>query len=543
MRGGKRVLFLLVLTGVMLLCTRGVLAYENVSNCTTLSSDDETYIVNDSITSSGNCITINASNVILDCNGFQINFTNSTSPGIAITGYNQNNVTIKNCILWQENASVGSSSGIDLQNMSNLTIYNNTINISSEDSASSCYGIYLRSGTNYTNVSHNNVYIMNGSNYGIYIKSTSYYHNITNNYIELDGNSTVGLITFNGLILDSEIINNTINSNVDGTPGKSHLSILLYLGNLNNSLIKGNNITSNGSTGEDIINVFVYYNSGNNTIRDNRIKAFGVSYSLLYINSSLNYIYNNIFNASATGIPVGAWSNFPNYWSTTKTLATNIIGGSYIGGNYWATTSGAGLSESSTCTNTNSDFICDSSYTLAPNNIDYLPLTLRNTTTTTTEETTTDTTSSGGSSSASPPTSSLESGYTTNFRKSFKMNIGDNTLEVKNLQGNTATIEIANQEYSINENEDIKIDTDNDGYYDVQISAGNVNDIYATLTVQTIYEEIPASEQESQTEEVSNYIGSPSDKFKNSKAFWITIIIAGLILVGFAGYSIYKKKK
>ena len=150
----------------------------------------------------------------------------------------------------------------------------------------------------------------------------------------------------------------------------------------------------------------------------------------------------------------------------------------------------------------------------------------------------TSTTSSGGGSSASPSSSNLESGYTTNLRKNFDLEIGNNILTLTELQGNTATIEIAGESYSIDENGEIKIDTDSDGYYDVQVNAGNVNDVYATLTVKTIYEEVPASELEGTSSEV----GSPNDKFKNSKAFWVMIGVAGLILIGFAGYSIYKKK-
>jgi hypothetical protein len=54
------------------------------------------------------------------------------------------------------------------------------------------------------------------------------------------------------------------------------------------------------------------------------------------------------------------------------TKGTNIVGGPYIGGNYWGSPDGTGYSD--TCVDANNDGICDNPYTLATDNIDYLPL-------------------------------------------------------------------------------------------------------------------------------------------------------------------------
>jgi hypothetical protein len=51
---------------------------------------------------------------------------------------------------------------------------------------------------------------------------------------------------------------------------------------------------------------------------------------------------------------------------------TNIIGGSFLGGNFWGYPNGTGFSQ--TCPDVNGDGICDKSYTLDEKNIDYLPL-------------------------------------------------------------------------------------------------------------------------------------------------------------------------
>jgi len=87
------------------------------------------------------------------------------------------------------------------------------------------------------------------------------------------------------------------------------------------------------------------------------------------LNSSGDTIYNNIFNNN---------KNFRidysiNKWNITKTKALNIIGGPYLGGNFWANPNGTGASQ--TCKDSDGDGICDSSYVLDGNNTDFLPLT------------------------------------------------------------------------------------------------------------------------------------------------------------------------
>ena len=67
-----------------------------------------------------------------------------------------------------------------------------------------------------------------------------------------------------------------------------------------------------------------------------------------------------------------AFENGNNIWNITKTVGTNIIGGAYLGGNYWTNPSGTGYSD--TCTDADKDGFCDNSYTVATGNIDYLPL-------------------------------------------------------------------------------------------------------------------------------------------------------------------------
>ncbi|MEI6293057.1 MAG: NosD domain-containing protein, partial [Methanomicrobiales archaeon] len=60
-----------------------------------------------------------------------------------------------------------------------------------------------------------------------------------------------------------------------------------------------------------------------------------------------------------------------NYWNSTKTAGTNIIGGPYLGGNYWASPDGIGFSETHP---DRGDGFCNEPYVFNEWNTDYLPL-------------------------------------------------------------------------------------------------------------------------------------------------------------------------
>lgn len=131
----------------------------------------------------------------------------------------------------------------------------------------------------------------------------------------------------------------------------------------NNTLI-GNIASGDGPYG---IGIYLYY-TNNNTLNGNTISNNSDGISMP--GSSNNLIYNNIFNNSNN---VAYSSSTSNIWNTSKTAGTNIIGGPYIGGNFWANPSGTGFSQ--TCLDNNNDGICDSPFTVIDsNNIDYLPL-------------------------------------------------------------------------------------------------------------------------------------------------------------------------
>ncbi|HID25312.1 MAG TPA: hypothetical protein EYP23_02460 [Thermoplasmata archaeon] len=73
------------------------------------------------------------------------------------------------------------------------------------------------------------------------------------------------------------------------------------------------------------------WDSYNNTISNCKITTN--SCGIKMINSSYNLTYNNYFNNINNTYISGRRNNI---WNTSKTLGKNIIGGDYLGGNYWS---------------------------------------------------------------------------------------------------------------------------------------------------------------------------------------------------------------
>ncbi len=145
-----------------------------------------------------------------------------------------------------------------------------------------------------------------------------------------------------------------------------------------------NNKISNFHTG---IGVHNGEGGGGGSIINNDI--FDCGDGILLWSSSVNGISGNRISNCITGIDIvdsyGTRiynNNFNNtlnvqfvdiqYWNTTKTSGKNIIGGPYLGGNYWATPAGDGFSQ--THLDANGDGFAEVPYEMNDVNIDYLPL-------------------------------------------------------------------------------------------------------------------------------------------------------------------------
>ena len=109
----------------------------NVTSCGTLTSN---YTLTNNVLAAGTCFTIGAASIVLDCNGYNINYSrSSTGYGVNSTGYN--NLIVKSCNVTRGGWN-SSSYAILLNSSNSSTIANSTLN------ASNATAIYIVGSTN-----------------------------------------------------------------------------------------------------------------------------------------------------------------------------------------------------------------------------------------------------------------------------------------------------------------------------------------------------------------------------------------------------------
>jgi parallel beta-helix repeat protein len=284
---------------------------------------DASGTVIDSATNAGTVYCINCDNVT-------VKDLNLTKNGEGIHFYNTSNSRI-------ENNCIGHCfDGIRLWSSSNNIITGNSVRHVG-------YGIVLWMSSGNT-ITGNNAY--NSLNHPLIALDRSDNNTVTNNNV-IQGYSGV-FIRYSS--------NNTIANN---TVSNTYVQDGIKLQDSDNNVITDNNVSN--SLLKDGINL---EGSSNNTISGNTVTS-NKKYGICLDFSSNNLIYNNYFNNTHN-----AWDDGNNIWNITKTLGTNIIGGPYLGGNYWSDYAG---------TDTDGDGLGD---TLLPYNSssnianggDYLPL-------------------------------------------------------------------------------------------------------------------------------------------------------------------------
>src|SRR3989344_5662382 len=196
-------------------------------------------------TCNGDGINLNASNVIFDCNGYEILGNHTSGTGAYFS--NVSNSSIKNCKVSLFRV------GIILNHSSNSFIFNNSILVNNTLGA----GI-LVNRTGNTNISYNKIET-NGTNSagivvtGLTASSNNYYseyNNITNNiiytYTTLSGSNAQG-IKFLKFTRFNRILDNNITTSGGGSANAITLSDATS-NSLRDNIIAFNNLTTNGST-------------------------------------------------------------------------------------------------------------------------------------------------------------------------------------------------------------------------------------------------------------------------------------------------------
>ena len=295
------VLFLLVL------CLNFYSA-EDISTCRPLNVTGTYYNLTANITSTIGCFNVTVPNVILDCNGFWINYSTGGATSTYGVSSNQFNTTIKNCYIFDGNRTSTQTSrhGIYLLSNNGSIIYNNTINVSNSR------GIYLNTN-NYSNLTLN--FITSNTLYGIYLSSSNN-NNLTNNNITT--------ISGMGIYLVSGQLNNLIGNNViTGSSIANYAAIRVDSGN--NSLENNSGRSTSSTHG-----IYIYSSSNNNLINNNGTSSSGNG---IYLQQSSNNIFNenngtsilgNLTNTGGFFMVNSTNNNFSNNTGTTggKTIST-----------------------------------------------------------------------------------------------------------------------------------------------------------------------------------------------------------------------------
>ncbi|UCD07609.1 MAG: right-handed parallel beta-helix repeat-containing protein [Candidatus Aenigmatarchaeota archaeon] len=267
---------------------------------------------------------------------------------------------------------------------------NNTlVNITAEDSGGE--GIYILDSINNTfinvtsinnnggslaiNNTHNNAFINVIANSYLYIGVILYYSdnntftNITANNQDYgidiyssNNNTFTNINASKNQDYGFDITNSDNNTFTNVTVNYTKYFMAFRLTSSSNNNIT--NITASGN------NKTLYFDgdSDSNIIKDSWIED-SETCGVCFEHSGSNYpqnnlIYNNYFSNTMNFKSTSTQN--ANLWNTTKTAGTNIIGGPYIGGNYWSDYTGQ---------DTDGDKIGDTPHVLDSNNTDYLPLT------------------------------------------------------------------------------------------------------------------------------------------------------------------------
>ena len=268
--------------------------------------------------------------------------------------------------------------GISLENASNCVITENML-------------FENHRGVRFDNASDNTVSKNLFFNDGIAASEGSVTNNLTGNIIE-KGYILLGPWASNNLITENKILNGTgisfaccgagdvvsYNTIINCSSGvDSYDRSIEIRDNTITDCFHGVDLSFSGGTGiynNKITNCSIGVNLGDACpgiqISNNTITSSANCGIFISDHEGDEQVYNNYLN-NTINIQLGISDG--NTWNNSLTTGTNIVGGPFIGGNFWANPDGRGFSQTSG--DFNLDGICDSAYEIGgPENIDYLPL-------------------------------------------------------------------------------------------------------------------------------------------------------------------------
>ncbi len=316
--------------------------------------------------------------VLLSCSDMTISDSTIENSGLGVGIYNCTGITVS------ESRLLNTNNGIMLIACSDSLIENNTF-------TGSFFGL---------GVGDNTDALISGNSFSEYMDSGIVVHTGDSENVMITGNTFTGEMTgLDQAIVTSDangagviIANNNIEHNSRG--------LLIYF-TINTACL--NNTIRNSGAGINLNaaqdNVFC-----NNTVINGEGEYFGI-YLFNNVTTGGGLVVNNQFTNNYVlsetplfvdyggnpdliearvfgpvwgpeieweGIPTpGEESDDINIWNVTKTPGPNIVGGPYLGGNYWAKPDGTGWSQ---VTPDRGDGFCNAPFAYDSNNTDFLPL-------------------------------------------------------------------------------------------------------------------------------------------------------------------------
>jgi parallel beta-helix repeat protein len=312
-------------------------------------------------------VEIEEGNMTLDGNGHTLRKPATAHYGVFL--YPWSNVTITDLNI----EGSGSGQCLYLGFGGNNVVMRNTMRNCSE-------GIQV-AGSN-GNVIRENTIEYNSNN-GVSIRYRSSANQLLGNTIRHNGLGIWGWLNrlWGGAPHQNLIEGNDISSNFNG--------IGIAWGNGN--IIRGNTVDSNEAYGISLCC------SQHHVVSDNIVSNNGPGIRLIGFDSGAQTLWNNfsrniVSNNTGPGLSLqgySGWNTFydnildndqnlllppsgSNTWNVDLVPGTNILGGDYLGGNYWSTPANTGFGD--LCNDDDVNGICDSQYEISPNNVDYWPL-------------------------------------------------------------------------------------------------------------------------------------------------------------------------
>ncbi len=289
-------------------------------------------------TLSGNTANFNSHGIFLEANG-------NGFPSIYPVGPSDNNTITDNIARNNNESGIFLFESANNNNITGNTFANNSLGVHFNATTGTISGNLIENNNVRSNANHgilftnatgntltaNNV-TSNGKN-GIFIFSKSRGNFISDNIAASNGidGFVVSHSRYNNLTHNKALNNVHIGINLDTAENitvfdnfisENDHGMLLYYAS-NNTIIN-NSVSANNEGFRILID-------GNNTIIKNTVTENNLVG--IWVNSSQNDFFNNYFDNTNNAID---GSTAGNYWNTTRTAGTNIIGGSWLGGNFWS---------------------------------------------------------------------------------------------------------------------------------------------------------------------------------------------------------------